>query len=294
MPAKSIYHSPLGPILLEADDKGLTRLVFQQSSKRSGHNGEREDGEPKREENKFLVEAKREEEKLLMEAKREEEKFLMEAKGEEEKFRMEAKREEEKFRMEAKREEEKFRMEAKREEEKFRMEAKREEEKFRMEAKREEEKFRMEAKREEEEFRMEAKREEEKFRMEAKREENKFLTEAKRELSEYFAGERRVFEVPLHVPRGTEFQRRVWRALRTMPYGRTCSYQELAERVESPRAVRAVAQANKANPIAVIVPCHRVIGKSGKLTGYMGAAAEGLALKKALLELEHGARTSEK
>jgi methylated-DNA-[protein]-cysteine S-methyltransferase len=103
------------------------------------------------------------------------------------------------------------------------------------------------------------------------------------QLEEYFAGERRTFDIPL-VIEGAEFERRVWRALREIPYGETVSYGEIARRVGQPTAARAVGLANGRNPIAVIVPCHRVIGADGTLTGYGG----GLERKRLLLELEQG------
>lgn len=101
------------------------------------------------------------------------------------------------------------------------------------------------------------------------------------ELDEYFAGKRRRFSVPLDL-RGTDFQLRCWRALLEIPYGRTISYAELARRVGSPRGFRAVGMANHDNPVAIIVPCHRVIASDGTLGGYGG----GLEIKRALLELE--------
>jgi methylated-DNA-[protein]-cysteine S-methyltransferase len=104
-----------------------------------------------------------------------------------------------------------------------------------------------------------------------------------RQLEEYFAGERTVFDVPL-VLDGTAFQRRVWGALRDIPYGTTISYGELARRIGQPSASRAVGLANGRNPISVIVPCHRVIGADGTLTGYGG----GLERKQLLLGLEAG------
>ena len=107
------------------------------------------------------------------------------------------------------------------------------------------------------------------------------LDQAERELSEYFAGSRERFEVPL-APRGTPFQQAVWDALRAMPFGTTCSYGDLARQIGRPRAVRAVGAANGANPLSVIVPCHRVIGADGKLTGYAG----GLPAKRWLLTHE--------
>ncbi len=105
------------------------------------------------------------------------------------------------------------------------------------------------------------------------------------ELEEYFQGKRREFDLPLS-PEGTEFQRRVWAALREIPYGETRSYSEIAEQVGNPKAVRAVGMANHRNPIAIMIPCHRVIGKNGSLTGYAG----GLSLKEKLLKLEHTER----
>jgi methylated-DNA-[protein]-cysteine S-methyltransferase len=103
------------------------------------------------------------------------------------------------------------------------------------------------------------------------------------ELSAYFTGTLTRFTVPL-APRGTTFQLRVWKALCDIPYGETISYGELARRVGDPKASRAVGLANGANPLAIIVPCHRVIGSNGSLTGYGG----GLPIKQALLALERG------
>jgi methylated-DNA-[protein]-cysteine S-methyltransferase len=107
------------------------------------------------------------------------------------------------------------------------------------------------------------------------------LPEASRQLREYFAGGRRRFDLPLH-PHGTEFQRRVWRALTEIPFGATCSYGQLAKRLGNPGASRAVGLANGRNPIAIIVPCHRVIGADGSLTGFGG----GLPRKQWLLAHE--------
>ena len=105
--------------------------------------------------------------------------------------------------------------------------------------------------------------------------------EAREQLDAYFRGERTAFDLEL-APSGTEFQRRVWRALREIPYGETISYAQLARRVGNPAAVRAVGAANGRNPISIVVPCHRVIGSDGSLTGFGG----GLDRKRALLELE--------
>jgi methylated-DNA-[protein]-cysteine S-methyltransferase len=99
--------------------------------------------------------------------------------------------------------------------------------------------------------------------------EHPILTLAVNELSLYFAGKLKIFSVPC-VARGTNFQQQVWQALQSIPYGETWSYQQLANRIDNPRAVRAVGLANGKNPISIIVPCHRVIGKNGKLTGYAG------------------------
>lgn len=103
------------------------------------------------------------------------------------------------------------------------------------------------------------------------------------QLGEYFAGERTSFDLPL-APTGTDFQQRVWAALRTIPYGETWSYGRLAEAVGQPGAARAVGLANGRNPISIVVPCHRVVGSSGKLTGYAG----GVERKAFLLDLERG------
>jgi methylated-DNA-[protein]-cysteine S-methyltransferase len=101
------------------------------------------------------------------------------------------------------------------------------------------------------------------------------------QLAQYFAGRRRSFELPL-APEGTPFQRRVWQALRAIPYGETVRYGELARRIGNPRAARAVGLANGANPLPIVVPCHRVIGANGALIGFGG----GLPIKRALLALE--------
>ena len=109
------------------------------------------------------------------------------------------------------------------------------------------------------------------------------IEEAARQIDEYFAGKRTVFDIPmLHI--GTDFRKRVWAELLNIPYGTTISYGQLAQRIDMPTAVRAVANANGANPISIIVPCHRVIGSDGTLTGYGG----GLTIKQALLALEKG------
>lgn len=112
-------------------------------------------------------------------------------------------------------------------------------------------------------------------------ESKEMLAWAIRELKEYFEGERKVFTVPC-VMEGTDFQKRVWNALTEIPYGEIRSYKEIAVRTGNPKACRAVGMANHRNPIPIIVPCHRVVGTNGKLTGYAG----GLEIKEKLLKLE--------
>jgi methylated-DNA-[protein]-cysteine S-methyltransferase len=107
------------------------------------------------------------------------------------------------------------------------------------------------------------------------------FTEVVRQLRAYFNGELQAFDLPLR-PEGTEFQLRVWRTLRAIPYGETISYGQLALRMGNPKAARAVGLANGRNPIPIIIPCHRVIGSDGNLTGFGG----GLPVKKKLLVLE--------
>ncbi|HET7370075.1 MAG TPA: methylated-DNA--[protein]-cysteine S-methyltransferase [Gammaproteobacteria bacterium] len=111
------------------------------------------------------------------------------------------------------------------------------------------------------------------------------LRETMRQLGEYFAGERRDFDLPLQ-PVGTTFQQSVWQALRAIPYGETESYGALAKRIGKPKAVRAVGASNGVNPLPIVLPCHRVIGANGSLTGYGG----GLEVKQKLLALERGER----
>lgn len=115
------------------------------------------------------------------------------------------------------------------------------------------------------------------------REDPTALDEAAAQLTEYFAGTRTRFDLDLQ-PEGTPFQQRVWRALREIPYGETISYGTLAVRIGQPTASRAVGLANGANPLPIVLPCHRVIGANGSLTGYGG----GLKIKQRLLALERG------
>ncbi|MGQ0534107.1 MAG: methylated-DNA--[protein]-cysteine S-methyltransferase [Caulobacteraceae bacterium] len=112
---------------------------------------------------------------------------------------------------------------------------------------------------------------------------DKVLDSARRELDTYFAGKLREFKVKL-APQGTEFQKKVWAALLTIPYGATRSYGQQATAIGAPKASRAVGAANGRNPIAIIIPCHRVIGANGSLTGFGG----GMERKQILLELEQG------
>ena len=123
------------------------------------------------------------------------------------------------------------------------------------------------------------------------------FVEVAEQLDEYFAGERAAFDVPL-APAGTPFQRRVWDALRAIPYGTVTTYGELARRIGAPSAVRAVGRANATNPIAIVVPCHRVVGRDGALRGFRGGverkaqllALEGLALDGAAIARRAGPR----
>ncbi|MCL2720861.1 MAG: methylated-DNA--[protein]-cysteine S-methyltransferase [Treponema sp.] len=107
------------------------------------------------------------------------------------------------------------------------------------------------------------------------------IKETIKQLDEYFSGKRKTFDLPLNA-QGTEFQKKVWQVLKAIPYGQTCSYEQIAIKTGNPKACRAVGLSNNKNPIVIIIPCHRVIGKNGKLTGYAG----GLELKQKLLDLE--------
>ena len=112
-------------------------------------------------------------------------------------------------------------------------------------------------------------------------EETELILRCKKQLEEYFAGKRKTFDLPL-APKGTAFQQRVWKALQDIPYGELRTYQEIALAVDNPKGCQAVGGANGKNPIAILIPCHRVIGKDGSMTGYSG----GLEKKEWLLELE--------
>lgn len=116
---------------------------------------------------------------------------------------------------------------------------------------------------------------------EGRQEKTDLLLEVKRQMDLYFEGRLKVFDLPL-CPKGTEFRQRVWKRLQEIPYGETISYGQLAAAIGSPRAARAVGGANHHNPISILIPCHRVIGADGKLTGYGG----GLSIKEFLLDLE--------
>ena len=111
--------------------------------------------------------------------------------------------------------------------------------------------------------------------------ETEFIKSVKKQLDEYFQGKRKTFDIPLK-PKGTEFQMRVWKALLKIPYGKTITYKKLACIVGSEKAYRAVGMANNKNPVPIIIPCHRVIGSDGSLTGYAG----GVEIKRKLLLLE--------
>lgn len=112
-------------------------------------------------------------------------------------------------------------------------------------------------------------------------EDNTIFSDAVSQLAQYFEGRLKQFDLDFQ-PLGTIFQKQVWQALLTIPYGTTVTYGEIAEQIHNPKAFRAVGLANRCNPIPIIIPCHRVIGKNGKLTGFAG----GLDIKQALLDLE--------
>jgi methylated-DNA-[protein]-cysteine S-methyltransferase len=116
------------------------------------------------------------------------------------------------------------------------------------------------------------------------REENPLLKKTARQLREYFDGRRTTFDVPLDLL-GTDFQKKVWRTLRTVEYGETVTYKDVAIKTGNPNASRAIGMANQKNPVPIIVPCHRVIGKDGAMVGYAG----GLPMKRRLLSLESSA-----
>ena len=119
------------------------------------------------------------------------------------------------------------------------------------------------------------------FELFGKRLETPVIKETYKQLSEYFAKKRKTFDIPLKLE-GTEFQKAVWHALMKIPYGKTVSYLDIARAAGNPKAARAVGMANNKNKIPIVIPCHRVIGTNGSLTGYAG----GLEIKKKLLELE--------
>lgn len=113
------------------------------------------------------------------------------------------------------------------------------------------------------------------------------LQSTKKQLLEFLSGKRKSFDVPYTFELGTDFQKEVWSTLMTIPYGETCSYLDIAESIRRPKAVRAIGQANRNNPLPIIIPCHRVIGKNGKLVGYSGSTEKGLTIKEQLLAIEN-------
>ncbi|MDR1197965.1 MAG: methylated-DNA--[protein]-cysteine S-methyltransferase [Prevotellaceae bacterium] len=115
------------------------------------------------------------------------------------------------------------------------------------------------------------------------------IKKAAMQLCEYFAGKRRSFDFPIN-PKGSEFQKLVWAALQNIPYGKLCTYKQIAEEIGNAKASRAVGMANNKNPLPIVVPCHRVIGSNGKLTGY----AYGLDMKEYLINIEKDACLSQK
>ncbi len=128
----------------------------------------------------------------------------------------------------------------------------------------------------------------EKEEKEINKERNPLLDEAERQLQEYFASKRMQFTFPFELI-GTSFQKEVWNALEEIPYGKTCSYQEIAVKINRPKACRAVGGAIHRNPLLIVVPCHRVIGKKGDLVGF----GYGLNMKKSLLSLEKSSQEKE-
>ena len=115
---------------------------------------------------------------------------------------------------------------------------------------------------------------------------NQILDQACKELDEFFSYKRKKFDVPFDIQEGTDFQRSVWHQLTKVPYGKTCSYKDIAVRINNPGAVRAIGLANKANPLPLFIPCHRVIGANGALVGYAGNDPKNLEFKAKLLQFE--------
>ena len=134
---------------------------------------------------------------------------------------------------------------------------------------------------EENNFITELKFNKEKIKTNAIEKETPLIKETYEQLLKYFNGEIKEFSIPVKLE-GTDFQKKVWAALQEIPYGKTCTYKQIAQNISRPKACRAVGLANNKNPVSIIVPCHRVIGSNGKLVGYGG----GLDVKKTLLQLE--------
>jgi methylated-DNA-[protein]-cysteine S-methyltransferase len=121
---------------------------------------------------------------------------------------------------------------------------------------------------------------------EVKNEKNSILDQACVQLSEFFLYKRKKFDIPYDIQEGTDFQRKVWNQLQMIPYGKTYSYKQIALKINNPGAVRAIGLANKANPLPLFIPCHRVIGSDGSLVGYAGSDPKNLDFKAKLLKFE--------
>lgn len=117
---------------------------------------------------------------------------------------------------------------------------------------------------------------------------NKIIKQCIDELEEYLHGQRKHFTVPLDIIKGTDFQRLVWTELSEVSYGEICSYKDIGLKIKHPKAYQAIGQACKNNPLPILIPCHRVISQSGKLTGYFGSSSFGLSIKEELITLEKG------
>lgn len=117
---------------------------------------------------------------------------------------------------------------------------------------------------------------------------NPIIEQGLQEITQFISKQIIQFSVPIDLQEGTSFQQDVWLALQNIPYGTTCSYKDIGQKINRPRAYQAIGQACKNNPVPIIIPCHRVISQSGKLTGYFGSSDFGLSIKQSLLTLEKG------